>query len=1041
MSGKITRDVLAGYLECKYKGKLRLAGERGEGSDYQSLVAEDEAEARTRGLTHLLSRRPDGEACRGATLTAADLARGAPALVDVTVEDGQVSLRYDGLIKAEGASPLGDFHYSPALCCADPTIRRQTRELLAVMGLVLGAVQGRQPAAGLVVRGPGCRLTRVKLTAKLIRRAGDTLEALKRLQAGGKAPVLTLNDHCPACEFRRRCHAEVVEKDDLSLLRVITDAELRKQRARGIFTVTQLAYTFRPRRKGKRARGGGQPHHAALQALAIRDAKTYVLGKPEVPGRPSQVYLDLEGDHEAAVYLLGALVVKGGAATMHSFWNDDASGEGRLFRQLLEVLEGEDYALFHFGSYERRFLKRMRRLARRKGPADRLLANAVDVLSLVRSNVYFPVHANGLKEIAGHLGFAWSDPDASGLQSLVWRRRWEQGRNDSLKQRLVAYNAEDCVALRLVVEHLGTIAANFDRQGGGEVAVERVEAGKRGSDFRKWGHTAFLLPGFERASRCAWFDYQREKVVARKAGVKAPAEPARRKKARQPRPTKRVEVRGNRCPSCKGRNVRQSNGPRHAKLVLDLKVSEGGVRRVVTRYVAAKYRCLDCGRHFLPRKFKKLRRFGHALQCWVLYQHVANRTSFQSLERTLKECFGLTISTDDLWRFKAELAGRYEGTYAGLLRKIVAGNLLHADETGVQFKKDKGYVWAFTNLENVVFVCRPTREADFLAGLLKGFSGVLVSDFYAGYDSMPCPQQKCLVHLIRDLNGDLQRCFHDEEFKGLAKAFGALLEKVIATVDRHGLRRDRLQRHKADVDRFFQEVCGKPYQSEVAEGYRQRFLKYRGKLFTFLDHDGVPWHNNNAEHAIKAFAKYRMGSNGKVTASGLQPYLVLLSIYQTCVYKKVSFLRFLLSGERDIDAFAQASKRRRAAVRRPNLERPPSPEKVALAEPPTIELGLPNPADVGPGASEPADEGVGREAVAAIEEIARKVAAGEDDPWLRWGPGRKRVRVLVEKAFPERGVRGPALHVALESHLKAAGWVWAPGTVLHTYERSGTSEG
>src|SRR5262249_10206699 len=144
---------------------------------------------------------------------------------------------------------------------------------------------------------------------------------------------------------------------------------------------------------------------------------------------------------------------------------------------------------------------------------------------------------------------------------------------------------------------------------------------------------------------------------------------------------------------------------------------------------------------------------------------------------------------------------------------------------------------------NVAFMCRPTRETDFLVPLLKGFSGVLVSDFYTGYDSMPCAQQKCLVHLIRDLNSDLQANFHDEEFKGLSKAFGKLLTKMIGTVDRYGLRREHLQRHKADVQEFFQQTCGKAYQSEVAEKYRQRFLKYQDKLFTFLDHDGVPWHN------------------------------------------------------------------------------------------------------------------------------------------------------------------------------------------------------
>jgi predicted RecB family nuclease len=940
MSTKITRAVLEAYLECTYKGRLRFAGEQGYESDYQKMTAEQEVQARTLAFTRLLACHPEGEVFRSARLTLTDLGRGIPLVLDPTIEDEEVSLRFDGLVRVEGASRLGDFHYIPVLCQAGQTIRQQTRQLLAVMGLVLRAVQGRQPAAALVVRGPACKRTKVNLTATLNRRAADILDRLKRMRTGQNGPELTLNDHCQECEFRKRCHAEATAKDDLSLLRVMSEGELRKYRSRGIFTVTQLSYAFRPRRKGKRARGDGQPHHGALQALAIRDHKTYVLGKPEVPDCPVRVYLDLEGDaNGSGVYLAGALVVKGGVGTMHSFWADQTSDEEQLLRGLLEVVDGQDFALYHFGSYERRFLRRMRRQARRKAPVDRLLANAVDVLSLIRSNVYFPVHANGLKEIGGHLGFAWTDPDACGLQSLVWRRRWEQTRDDSFKQRLLVYNAEDCAALRLVTEHLGMIAINFDRDRDGTPAdglgpIERVRAGKRGDDFRKWGHTAFLLPEFERASRCAWFDYQREKVVVRKSGLKK-TRSAGREKVRQPRPTSRLVVRSNRCPGCMSRDIREAGSPRRTKLLLDLRVTEGGVRRVVVKYSAAKYRCRDCGRYFLPRKFKELPRFGIALKCWTIYQHVANRTSFQTLERTLKECFGLTISFNDLHRFKIELARRYKGAYANILKKIVAGNLLHADETGVRFKQDRGYVFALANLENVVFLCRTTRETDFLVPLLKGFSGVVVSDFYAGYDSMPCPQQKCVIHLIRDLNGDLQARFHDEELKVLAKAFGALLIKVIATVDRHGLRREPLQRHKPDVQEFFLRVCDKPYQSEVAEKYRQRFLKYQDKLFTFLDHHGVPWHNNNAEHAIKHFAKYRMVTNGRVTANGLQPYLVMLSIYQTCVYKKVNFLRFLLSGEQDVDAFAVAGKRRLAAIRAPGSGGRPEAEEVAPAEPVT----------------------------------------------------------------------------------------------------------
>jgi hypothetical protein len=45
-------------------------------------------------------------------------------------------------------------------------------------------------------------------------------------------------------------------------------------------------------------------------------------------------------------------------------------------------------------------------------------------------------------------------------------------------------------------------------------------------------------------------------------------------------------------------------------------------------------------------------------------------------------------------------------------------------------------------------------------------------------------------------------------------------------------------------------------------------------MFTFLDHDGVPWNNTNAEHAIKRFAKHRRNADGKFTEGSLSEYLV-----------------------------------------------------------------------------------------------------------------------------------------------------------------------
>ncbi len=265
----------------------------------------------------------------------------------------------------------------------------------------------------------------------------------------------------------------------------------------------------------------------------------------------------------------------------------------------------------------------------------------------------------------------------------------------------------------------------------------------------------------------------------------------------------------------------------------------------------------------------------------------------------------------EVHRFKPMMARYYQPCYKRLLAKILAGAVLHADETEVKLRTGKGYVWVFATAEEVVYLYRPTREGDFLPELLKDFRGVLVSDFYAAYDSLPCPQQKCLIHLMRDMNQELLNNPFDDELQSITGPFGTLLRAVVEDIDQHGLKRRHLVKHEREVDSFFDGLATQSFRSEAAEALRARLLKYRDKLFTFIRHDGVPWNNNNAENAIRQFAYYREDTPGRLKEAGLTDYLVLLSIYQTCRYRGVSFLKFLLSRERDVDAFCKNPRRKR----------------------------------------------------------------------------------------------------------------------------------
>ena len=350
------------------------------------------------------------------------------------------------------------------------------------------------------------------------------------------------------------------------------------------------------------------------------------------------------------------------------------------------------------------------------------------------------------------------------------------------------------------------------------------------------------------------------------------------------------------------------------KRAFDLVLTPSGVKRKVIACRTSVHQCLQCGTEFVPDQHQRLDKHFHGLKSWAMFQHVAYRISLETLPKMAEEFFGIRIFRAEMLMFKSFMAEYYKTTYHTLLRNILSGPLLHVDETEVKLQQGKGYVWVFTNLEEVVYMFRPNREGDFLRELLKDFHGVVVSDFYAAYDALACPQQKCLIHLMRDLNQELLDNPYDDELKAITSPFGSMLRAIIDTIDQHGLQQRYLAKHHKETTSFFQSLTAQSFHSEAAEALRARLLKYQEKLFTFIHYDGVPWNNNNAEHAIKQFAYYREHTTGMLRETGLRDYLVLLSICQTCRYKDVSFLHFLLSKARDVDMFCERKRRKRPSA-------------------------------------------------------------------------------------------------------------------------------
>ena len=912
MVTRITREVLESYLRCKTKAHLKLAGDHGSISDYQGLLIASRQEVRQQAIGKILAQHPAAEVARDIILTSAALRAGPPFVLDATLEDDILSVCFDGLKRVDRPSKLGDFHFVPILFHEGRKVGKEQKVILEVLGLLLSQVQGKSPTYGILWHGKECTPTRIKLGAGL-RKGEQVLRELREMSDSASPPKLRLNDHCRVCEFRKGCLAKAEEADSLTLLDRMTPKLISRYEKKGIFTITQLSYLIRPRRR-KAKRRGGKGFKVELQAYALRTGKTFLQTVPQLTRSRQELFIDIEGiPDEDFSYLAGLMVLDGGVTSYFSFWADCFLDEKAMWAGAFEKIRQYPGApVYHYGSYDWRAVERAGK--KYQLPCDDIAGRMVNVASQIFGKVYFPVRSNGLKEVGTFVGATWTSEEASGLRCLCWRDSWERTRSSEWKDRILKYNEEDCVALRLVTDRLsqlGEAATQADSPG-----IEITGRPKR----RATGAGHHLHEQFEEIIEFAHFTYQKNRILLRPDGGgeagDTSSSPEKRKhpvfgRIAPTRANRVVKVRRRR--KCPRHDVRLTKSDEVAeKIITDLVFTRNGCRKTFVKYVGAKAYCKTCGCNYLPAAIHKICKsaLGYGFQAWITYQRVALRQPYEAITRMMEDMFEEKISDATAVNSVRAAADRYARAESSLLRHLFDSPFIHVDDTKINIQGEDHYVWVFTDGVHVIFRMTATRETDMVREVLKGYKGVLVSDFYPGFDSIDCRQQKCLIHLVRDINDELWDNPFDSHLEHFAAAVRDLLVPILQDVQRCGLKARNLRKHKVRVDRFYRDVIeAGPPESEVTRRFKDRFQRYRESTFLFLEEDSIPWNNNTGERALRHLAVQRKIS-GFFFKSFASRYLVLLGIAQTCKFQGKSFLKFLLSGEMDVDCFRPSRRRR-----------------------------------------------------------------------------------------------------------------------------------
>ena len=684
----ITDEIFRAFLNCETKSYLKSSGNVGPQCELVEWERSRLDDFKQKCLVKLRANLGENDYLVG-TLSLQALENNEYRLiVDCLLQTQGLQSHINALERSTAPTNRKHDSFIPIRFSPKEKITKHDKLLLAFDALVLSTASGKMPLIGKIIHGNEQKVMRVQL-ASLMEITKAVVDKIATQQASPASPQLILNKHCSECEFQPRCRQIAVEKDELTLLSRMSEKERKRQHDKGIFSVTQLSYTYRVRRRPKRLASKPEKYSHALRALAIREHKIHIAGKPRLNIKENLVFLDVEGvPDQDLYYLIGIRVKSNDSYAQYSFWADKRSNEKEIWTSFLGTLaQIANPQIIHYGSYEATFLKRMKErypeVVKDALFLDQLIADSVNLLSVVYAQIYFPTYSNRLKEIAQYLGFQWSDNGASGLNALMWRADWELSGDPTLKQRILTYNAEDCEALERVTNTIIRLCdEQTDTLGPDDNNIVRRDTLKQEWPylFRK---IDFSMPELEYINKAAYWRYQRDKIFVRSSRRLKHIQQKRVRACAKPLPINKtviVEGRPSFCAKCKATKIYKWG--RMTKVVHDLKLSPAGIKRWVVKYSFNRYICWECRASFyLEERPWTGSKYGSELRSYIIYQVIELKLAQRVVAQSLNQLFGFNLNVGAVARLKTNSAELYTSTYEAILNKIVTGSLLHADET------------------------------------------------------------------------------------------------------------------------------------------------------------------------------------------------------------------------------------------------------------------------------------------------------------------------------------------------------------------------
>jgi transposase len=365
--------------------------------------------------------------------------------------------------------------------------------------------------------------------------------------------------------------------------------------------------------------------------------------------------------------------------------------------------------------------------------------------------------------------------------------------------------------------------------------------------------------------------------------------PARRKRTEnhaRPRsePTARVEHALDHCPDCGARLA--GGAVKRTREVIEVVP----VPATVTEHRYLERCCPDCGKRWTPAvdltgQVVGQSRLGVRLLSLIATLRGEWRLPLGAIQQSLASIYGLRLSVGGIVGALGQVARVGAATVADTLAAIRGSPVVHADETGWREDGVNRYLWSFSTPTHRYYAFGRREKGIVDQVLGPDFRGVLVSDFYAAYDHYDGLQQKCWVHLLRDIHTLTRQHPDDAELAVWATAVHGSYTRAVTTASALTDASEEARRQaRWRLQTELRETC-QPFLDPESDAPQarlcRRIAKYLHALFIFVLVPGVPSDNNPAERSVRHEVISRKISGGTRSTHGTQTRMTLATLFGT----------------------------------------------------------------------------------------------------------------------------------------------------------------